>query len=232
MSSTIAFSQARRVQLNPNYDSKIFRMGMSIGFSSLNYRLVPASSVFSFSASDSVLSVSQKGRVAINLNIISNLKLHDNLSLRFLPGIIIGQREINYLMRDFTKQATPENIPAYIYNMQISSVFIDLPLYLKFSANRINNYRPYIIAGISTKYDLDTYRVVKNSDEYIITQDPLDFFYEFGFGIDWYLLYFKLCTEFKFAFGIKNILQQDNIAYTTSIDRLYTKFLVFTLNFE
>ncbi|MEN9444664.1 MAG: hypothetical protein RIS47_1554, partial [Bacteroidota bacterium] len=60
----------------------------------------------------------------------------------------------------------------------------------------------------------------------------LDLFYEAGFGVDFYLYYFKFSTEFKYSFGTNNLLRTDETQYTQSIGKLYSHMFSVSLNFE
>ncbi|HPM12240.1 MAG TPA: porin family protein [Bacteroidales bacterium] len=225
-----SWGQAKKIQHNPGYDTRLFHMGFTIAFNSLDYRILPAYKLLYQSSADSVYRVECHQTVGINLGIISDLRLHKNLNVRFTPGLIFGQRNLVYTMRKM--ETEPSVYEFYEYPMEIQSIYLDAPLTIKFSANRINNYRPYIIAGVAVKYDLETKRVIRQNKEYTIEQIPLDYFYEFGVGIDWYLVYFKLCTELKWSYGTKNILIHENIEYSKVIDELRSRMFVLSLHFE
>lgn len=226
-----SWGQAKKIQHNPGYDTRLFHMGFTIGFNSLDYRILPAYKLLYQSTADSVYRVECYQTMGINLGIITDLRLHNNLSLRFIPGLIFGQRNLVYTMRNL--ETEPDVYNFYEYIMKIPSIYLDAPLTIKFSANRINNYRPYIIAGVALKYDVETKRVIRQKkDGYTIEQIPLDYFYEFGFGIDWYMVYFKLCTELKISYGTKNILIHENIEYSKVIEELRSRMFVLSLHFE
>ena len=69
---------------------------------------------------------------------------------------------------------------------------------------------------------------------------PLDFFAEVGIGCDIYLQYFKLAPELKFCVGFRNMIERDrpsiekleDIRYTNAIDRLCSRLLILSFNFE
>ncbi len=228
--SIVSWGQTKKIQHNPGYDTRLFHMGFTIGFNSLDYRITPSFKLLYQSAADSVYRVECLQTMGLNLGIISDLRLHKNLNLRFTPGLIFGQRNLLYTMRDF--DTDPNEFVFYEYEMKIPSIYLDAPLTLKFSANRINNYRPYIIAGAALKYDVETKRVIRQNDGYTIEQIPMDYFYEFGVGIDWYLVYFKLCTELKISYGLKNIIIHENIEYSKVIEELRSRMFVLSLHFE
>jgi len=205
-------------------------MGFTLGFNTLDYRIIPSKSLLFTTTADSVYRIEPNQTVGINLGIVSDLRLGEYFNLRFLPGMIFGQRNLVYTMRDLTTD--PNTYSFYTYNMKIPSIYLDAPLSIKYRAKRINNYRPYLLAGYAIKYDLETKRISNDNEGYTIKQLPLDYFYEFGFGIDWYLVYFKLSTELKYSYGTKNILVQENVEYARVIDELKSRMVILSLHFE
>jgi hypothetical protein len=105
---------------------------------------------------------------------------------------------------------------------------------IKFTPPRINNYRPYFIAGINPMYDL----TIKSQENIMVK--PLTFCLEFGFGCDRYLPYFKFIPEIKFCLGLNDILKTDRSAlrdktkevFTKSVSEAKTRMIVLTLYFE
>lgn len=116
--------------------------------------------------------------------------------------------------------------------MKIPSIYVDFPLLVKFRAKRINNYRPYFIGGVSLKWDYEARRENDKNAGHSNRVEPLQYFYELGFGIDSYMPFFKLSTEVKFCQGLNNILVHDEWEYTKAIDRLVAKMIVVSLHFE
>ncbi len=223
------FGQKKKVQINPNYGNRPFHLGFALGTNFLNYRLLPSEEVLSESLNKNVFKVEPVGTVGLNLSIISNLRMGKFFSLRFQPGLIFGQRNLRYQVRDDYYEDT---LIVTEHTMHISSIYIDVPISVKFNARRINNYQPYFIVGTAMKYDLETKRVIRQNGGYAIRQDPIDFFYEFGFGVDWFLPYFKFGAELKFSFGTKNILRQEDVEYSSVIKSLKTRMIVLAFNFE
>jgi hypothetical protein len=165
--------------------------------------------------------------------------------LRFTPGISFGGiREINYVLtNDQSTLINPEDIP-----VKVESNFLEFPLLLKYKSLRLNNFRPFVIGGINTRIDLaatkKTWGRSKKENNLILVK-PLDFYYEIGAGMDFYLQYFKFAIEFKYSVGIRNVLQTsinkhgevivpdpEDAIYTESIDRLFSRMFMITLHFE
>ncbi|MCQ2608210.1 MAG: PorT family protein [Bacteroidales bacterium] len=225
-----AFAQQKKILHDQSYDKKLFHLGFTLGTNQMNYRIFPDSTLLFTGLADSVYRVESHGMVGIDLGIISELRLGDYLSLRFLPGLLFGQRNLVYQLR---KKGSPRFEPTFKeYEMKVSSIYIDAPLLLKFKAQRINNYRPYLIGGAAIRYDLDTKRIGKNNDDYTINQNPLDYFYEFGFGVDFFLVYFKFAAEFKYSFGMRNILRQEPTEYCSVMNGLKSRMFILSFHFE
>lgn len=215
---------------NQEYDKKWFHLGFTLGVNQMTYRIFPDSTLLVTGLADSVYNVESHGTIGINLGVISELRLGNYFALRFLPGLQFGQRNLVYQLR---KPGSPRFDPTFNeYTMKVSSIYIDAPLLLKFKGKRINNYRPYLIGGAALRYDLDTRRIGRDNDDYSINQNPLDFFYEFGFGVDFFLVYFKFAAEFKYSFGMRNILREEPTEYCTTIDALKSRMFILSFHFE
>lgn len=228
--SVQGFAQKKKLLHDQSYDTKWFHLGFTLGTSHMNYRIFPDSTMLYTGLADSVYHVESHGTMGIDLGVISELRLGDYFGLRFLPGLLFGQRDLIYQIR---KDGSPRFDPTLKeYRMKISSIYIDAPLLIKFKGRRINNYRPYLIGGMALRYDLDTRRVAKDNDDYTINQRPMDFFYEFGFGIDFFMVYFKFATEFKFSYGITNILKEEQTEYCTIMNSLKSRLFIISFHFE
>ncbi len=228
--TTQGFAQQKKILNNQAYDKKMFHLGFTLGTNQMNYRIFPDSTLLLTGLADSVYNVESHGTVGINLGVVSELRMGNYLSLRFLPGLMFGQRNLVYQMR---KPGSPRFEPTLNeYIMKVSSIYIDAPLLLKYKAKRINNYRPYLIGGMAVRYDLDTRRIARDNDDYSINQIPLDYFYEFGFGVDFFLVYFKFAAEFKYSFGMRNILREEPTEYCTAIDALKSRMFILSFHFE
>ena len=224
------FSQTKKILHDQSYDKKWFHLGFTLGVNRMDYRIFPDSTLLMTGLSDSIYNVEAHGTLGIDLGIISELRLGNYFALRFLPGLLFGQRDLVYQIR---KDNSPRFEPELKeYRMKVPSIYIDAPILVKFKGKRINNYRPYLVGGMAFRYDLDTKRIGHNNDDYSINQRPLDYFYEFGFGIDFFLVYFKLATEFKYSFCMKNILIAEQTEYCTVIDALKSRMFILSFHFE
>ena len=116
----------------------------------------------------------------------------------------------------------------------LKTTYLALPLHVKCAAERFNNYRPYITAGISPMVNL----TVKKQRPILFKK--FDCMFEVGFGCDFYLPFFKLIPELKFAFSLVDVLDKDRkdllddnlLKYTQSVDKIVSKMIVLSFYFE
>ena len=111
---------------------------------------------------------------------IGDLRLNTYFNVRFEPGLYFSKRELEY-----PNVVGFENETDKI--REIKSTYIHLPLILKVSAKRINNFRPFVMAGFSTDFNLSSNN--KNRDDnasnvFRTTAQNLN--YELGLGFDFY----------------------------------------------
>ena len=116
----------------------------------------------------------------------------------------------------------------------IKSTYVHFPLLLKVSTKRLNNFKPFIIGGLSAAINLSSNEDNpndNNSGEF--RTKTMMSFYELGFGIDFYFEWFKFSPSLRGVFAINDELIRDNEAdspWTGSISHMKTRgvFLNFT----
>jgi len=205
-------------------------MGFTLGYNNMFFRAKPSADLLFKPKSDSVYGFEPVSQAGFNLGMIAELNLFKYLSIRMLPGMDFGQRNIQYKMHS---TEYPDSVLFYTYDMVIPTIDVELPILLKLKGMRINNYRPYLIGGGNVRYDLETRRKSQKNTDYTIKLKPVDYFFEVGAGIDFYMTYFKLSTELKMSYGLKDILiHEPTIDYNRVIDRLQTKMFLLSFHFE
>jgi hypothetical protein len=161
------------------------------------------------------------------VGIVTNLRLSESFDLRFLPGMSFGERKLTY------------NIPIQDINdlgnktfYSIKSTFLDFPLLLKYKSRKMNNQRPYLIAGGAYRIDIS-----KSGQEDLVRLKPLSAYLEAGVGWDSYLQFFRLSTELKFSFGLNNILDNGPKStqaqvYSNAFSKLSSNIFTLSFHFE
>jgi len=207
-----------KVQNHPNYDYKMIHFGFMVGLNTMDFGITrPAQS------GDSLLFADVSGlKPGFQVSIVSDLRLNDHFTLRFLPGITFGAREVSYY----------DTVGLYA-QWTLESNFLDFPLLIKYKSKRVNNYRPYLIGGLNFRYDMAARRELESGAAQIRLIKP-DLYFEIGFGIDMFLQYFKFSPELKVSAGFRDVSAHDpgGAKYNSSIERLQSYVVMLCFHFE
>jgi hypothetical protein len=218
--------QVKRVQNDPGYDYKWIHFGFMVGLNTMDFGFKRPALI-----EDSILFADvSKPNPGFQVSIVSDLRLGDRLSLRFLPGITFGSRSFYF----FEEGEVIDD--SLISEQTVESNFLDFPLLLKYKSRRVNNYRPYLVGGVNMRYDMAA-RKDYDDDGPWIRLEPMDFYAEFGFGIDFFLQYFKFSPELKVSVGFRDMLVHDpaggaNYRYANSINKLNSYVIMLCFYFE
>lgn len=167
------------------------------------------------------------------VGILGELKLTDYLAVRAIPTMHFGTKNVQF--RNQRETLNEEGHPVHekqYQNMRVT--YFTVPIDVKYSAQRFNNYRPYMMAGIAPALDL----TVKKGQNHLLNR--FDCFLEVGLGCDFYAPWFKFIPEVKFCYGLANVLNKNRtdltdaskLIFTESVDRARSKMIVFTFYFE
>ena len=222
--SSSLFSQVDRPRNLSSFDYKKLHWGFTVGLNSMDY------SVKRNEADPDFLWADVQGfqPAGFQVNIVSDLRLSDYWNLRFLPGINLGSRQVTYFdAGSFEPEIT----------FTVGSSYLDFPLLLKYRSERVNNYRPYVIGGLSYRLDMSAKsRYDPDGDDEFLVKSS-DLYLEAGFGIDNYLQFFKFSTEIKVAMGLRNLLipgiyRAENQSYVDSLEGLRSFLVMVNFHFE
>jgi hypothetical protein len=214
-------AQKRRPENLPKLDNQAAHFGYSLGLNTMSFTIRPSAEYLYF---DTVYGIEATHFIGFNVNMIGNLRLAEYLDLRFMPGLMFGQRNLEYkILRDTAFRR---------HTMKIESTFLDFPLVLKYRAARLNNFRPYLIGGGSFRVDLAAQRKIDALELPKIKLKPLDVYYEVGVGVDFFLEYFMFGIELKGSIGMFNIVRPDNSEFTEAYNKLNSKMLILSFHFE
>lgn len=221
---TMLQAQERKVQHKPFIDTRVLHYGFFVGIHDQGLSI--ENNGFIDEATGRQWTVeNDQPNYGFHVGVLGELKLTNHLALRAIPSLYFGSKHLK-----FFDQSTGET-----QSQDMKSTYIALPLNLKISAPRWNNYRPYVVAGINPTYDLTAH---KHS---LLRAKPFCMMAEVGLGCDFYLPFFKLIPELKFSFGLGNLLNKkrtdladDNtdIIYTRSVDRITPNMVSLVLYFE
>jgi len=216
-------AQKQKVKYYQKVDTKTIHFGFTIGLNTMDFYVrnnnVPENSDTLFTNVNQLLP-------GFNVSAVSNLRLMKYLDLRFLPGLSFGQRDLYYYKPGGELYA----------KQKIESAFIELPVLLKYKAKRVNNFRPYFVAGVNYRMDMASRRKYNPEKAIYVRLKQGDIYHEEGFGIDFYLPYFKFSAELKVSTGFRNILVTDPASehpeYVNALRRLRSQIWVLSFHFE
>lgn len=214
------FAQRYNVPLNlPNYDNKAIHFGFLIGVNSLDFKITPEANL-----EDRLFVIQSQNQKGFNLGVISNFRLGRNLDFRIIPTLSLAERRIFYSLND--------NAIITNESKKIESTFIELPLNIKYKSSRYNNGRAYVITGLKYSLDLASQRKIDDEGLEIVKIKQNDISYEIGFGLDFYLPFFKFSPELKANFGLSNLVVNDGNIYSNSLKSMKTRGFTISFTFE
>ncbi|GGD24899.1 type IX secretion/gliding motility protein PorT/SprT [Hyunsoonleella pacifica] len=204
-------------------DFKFLRWGYFLGIN--NYD-------FNFDYNQDLRDIYVKTSPGFSVGLIGNMRVNSFLDLRLEPGLFITTRELFYSEEYFQGVDFKESD----LSREVKSTYIHVPLLLKISTKRINNFKPFIIGGFSTAINLSSNE--NNPDDnskgqFRTKSSPL--FYELGFGIDFYLYNFKFTPSIRGLFGMGDELVRDNdpnSPWTSNITRMQTRGIFINFTFQ
>lgn len=220
------FAQERKIQNRPYLDDRVWHYGFLVGFNIQDLSI----------ANTGLPYINSSGRAeywyadvpeytpGFSVGILGELKANNWVSVRMIPTMHFGDKRVV-----FKEQRSGAFVEQYV-----KSTYLSIPFDLKISAERFNNYRPYVVTGLAPAFDL----TVKKGKELLVK--PTDLMFEIGMGLDLYYPFFKMIPELKFCFGLNNIIESHRtdltddslLKYSQSIEKAQNSMIVLTLYFE
>ncbi len=168
----------------------------------------------------------QESHPGFQVGLVGNLNLNPSFSIRTTPGVYFTNRKLIFKNLTSLKDSVRD----------ISSNFVQIPIYLKFNTIRYGNIRPYIIGGVTYAYNINAFETSKNDNSTgRFRLKSQNVFYEVGFGFEMYLYYFKFTPSVVGVFSMFNELVPDrdsNSPWTSNIESMKTRGIYINLTFE
>lgn len=206
---------------NPNFDMQRWSWGYFLGFNTydldFDYRNYVASPLIG-------KDFSVDRTIGFNVGLIGNLRLTNHLDLRLEPGVSFNRIDFQFFKAD------PKTY------REINSTYVHVPLLLKFSTTRIDNFKPFVVGGVSTSLNLSSNENSPDDNyegQFRMTTNT--YYYEIGFGIDLYLYYFKFTPTLRGIFAINDELIRDenpNSLYTGNVEKMSSRGIFLNFTFQ
>ena len=221
--ATCGLAQRRYViQHKPYIDLRPMHFGITVG---MNLQDIE------FETEAPIVCDADRWNAGFSVGVLADMRLSDNLNLRVTPTMHFGAKHLTmYNLSDYSTDGKPRT-----ETQNMKNTYLAVPVDLKFSAQRWNNIRPYMLAGVSGMVNLT------NKSQEIVQLKRTDLMLEVGLGCDLYLPFFKLAPELKFCYGIGDRIDKSHVAdikddykktYANSIKSGHTKMIVLTFFFE
>jgi hypothetical protein len=253
LSTSFVYAQKEKIEYLPNFDKKKIHFGYYIGINrnsfEINYHDQSGqdlnSPVNPIPPDGNQLFVDVEASLGFNIGFVVDYRLHQNINLRFEPGLMSNAKTITFV--DPYLDASVNGIPIYNNSTrnlerEVAGTYLHLPLLLKFSTNRMNNMRPYVIGGVSYDYNFSSnQKNGKDNFESEFRMTSNNFMYEVGIGVDFYMYFFKFTPSIRGVFAINNELVNDHnpvdypeysSPWTGPIDFMGTRGVYLNLTFE
>ena len=213
----------KRVINNENFDKPQLSWGYYLGMNNYDYNFDYISDTYDIQTEKSF---------GFNVGLIGNFRISDYFDIRFEPGLVMSNRNLVFNPAQFGETEFNQNQ----HLREIKSTYIHFPILLKISSKRVNNFKPFLLAGVSTALNLSSKEnnVDDNSLGQFRTKKNV-FFYELGFGIDLYLEWFKFSPSIRGVFALSDEHVDDNdplSPWTSNIDFMKTSGILINFTFQ
>ncbi|WP_405395648.1 porin family protein [Maribacter sp. Asnod2-G09] len=200
-----------------NEDKKLLNWGYFLGLNQYDFKIE-----YKENAQDILVSKS----FGFNVGLIGEVRLNEFLDVRFEPGLHYGSRLMGFPGFEDERDAIRE----------VKSTYINFPLLLKASTRRYGNFKPFLLGGVSTGLNLGSNEEsLDDNSSGTFRMKKWVYNYELGFGIDFYLEYFKFTPSIRGVFAITDELVPDNdpnSPWTGNIESLKTRGIFINFTFE
>ncbi|ALM20683.1 PorT protein [Nonlabens sp. MIC269] len=202
-----------------NFDKQRYTWGYYLGFNSYDYK---------FDYNELTEEINTETSVGFNVGLVGDVRLNDYFNLRLEPGIVFVNRTLTFPDPSLMTPAQQER--------EVVSTYINVPLLLKFSTKRKNNWKPFVVGGFSWSSNLSSNE--ENPDDNSagqFRQMTNVFNYEIGIGVDLYLFYFKFSPSIRGVFAMTDELVPDmdvNSPWTGNISSMQSRGIFINFTFQ
>ena len=214
------FSNERLANLE-TFDNRFLTWGYFLGFNNYDFNFD-----YIKENGNTETDITVEGQSGFNVGLIGDMRINKYINLRLEPGLYFAQRNLIF----------PGLADEKDFLREVKSTYIHIPLLVKFSTKRLNNLKPFVVVGLSTSLNLSSNESNPDDNfkgEFRSTSNTS--YYELGFGIDFYLFYFKFTPSIRGLFATSNELIQDNSTnspWTGNISKMSTRAWVVNFTFQ
>ena len=223
--SVRTFGQLRNFENLTHFDDRKIHFGFYLGLNTMDYRMTNYTNIYdnpvfkdpAFKARALSLNV-YEGKTSIGVKNdkpmpgftvggVINARMGRDFDLRFTPGMSLGNKRLKYVGVNVNPLAGGPigSASDTLTYLSTPSAYIDLPLGFRYKGFRHHNLRPYIYSGVAYRIDLENKRI----SESVVHLNKTGSYAEVALGLDSYLEYFRFTAEFRFSYGLTNLIRHD-----------------------
>ena len=234
--ATTGQAQTRTIQNRPYTDLRTLHFGILVGLhlQDIELKNVGPQNIQledGTTMEKTIVCDDDRWNAGFSVGVLADLRLSNHLNLRFAPSMHFGAKHLVFRnLSEMNQDGRPRE-----ERQDMKNTYLAFPIDLKFSAERWNNYRPFLVAGINPMVNLTG----KNQEMMALKRS--DLMVEVGLGCALYLPFFKLTPELKFCYSLKdavdhghaNELKDANLRkYANAVTKGHSKMIVLTFYFE
>lgn len=188
----------------PYYDQRLLHWGFCLGLNMNDITLLNSGAP----EAEGWKATCPDLNAAFLVGLMGDLAITEHLNVRVAPTLYFQQRNVAF-ERYHIPTAEELEVDASLIEgtqrttQQLKTIYLELPVSLKISTRRINNYRPYLVAGAQVAWDFS------HEKETPIVFNRFDVGLHIGMGCDCYLPFFKFAPELRFHLGLRDMLDHE-----------------------
>jgi hypothetical protein len=200
------------------HDDKLYYFGLTFGF---NYSAFRIGNTPTFAEFDTFKVLQPGYGPGFNMGLMGTLRLTKFIDLRFVPSLVFSEKRLTLVNQDNVERKE-----------SIESIYMQLPLQLKFKSDRIGNFRFYGLLSGKFDYDLASNARSRKQNE-LIKVKAIDVGAEVGIGFEFFYPNFIFTPELKLSQGFLNSHYPDkDIPLSNTVDFMRTRMIVFSIHLQ
>ena len=212
----------------PNDDKLPLNWGYFVGLNQFDYQISYLNPSYNTNSSEEVTEILVQKSTGFNVGLIGEMRINELLDLRLEPGFYSGKTTLEFKNQNLITEKDSIR--------ETKSTYINVPLLLKFSANRIGNWRPFIVGGPYAAINLSSKEnSIDDNKSGTFKVKKWNYGYQIGVGIDIYLSYFKFTPSIRGVFSLTDDAIRDadpQSPWTANIHKMRSRGVFLVLTFE
>lgn len=222
----LSMAQLRDGINQQDHDDKPYHFGINLGMNRSHFSFTHHPI---FMQRDSVMVVESINSTGLNLAWLVDKRLSEHFNIRTFPlDLTFTEKAFEYNLKYPDRPGGEDSVTI----KKVQSISLTLPIQIKFSSDRIGNFKVYMLGGVKAEYDMASNAGARKAEN-LIKLNKLDYGVEAGLGFHFYYPYFVLTTELKTGWGLGNLHSRDkDLKFSNVIDKINSRTITFSLTVE